>query len=364
MDREINLDSIRALEKQIQEHEKAIIQLKRARNSLLNVSTRLPLEIFGKIFRWNVIPDGDWGGLPKASYNFLLVCHHWFQVALGTPDLWSFWGNSIEDWTRRHARCRTAPFDLVLTRCASNHLDDTLRSALQDCAARDTIRRLHLKGASAELLNSIISSIITKGEETRLNRMESFISQSTGRSRVDVSDFFSRYHFPKLQYLDLSGFGISSWDLLTSRTTSLTNLSLTDINQSPLPTLSQMLSILSANPNLQYLKLSHGSVPDVDGDRSSSQTRLRHVKTLRLRGDLRRVFGLLNRLELPDRLDDLDLYLSEYSPSDLPRTLGPYLRNHMRRRPPDRLKLSATDSFAGFTIVMGDTTDSDLTRED
>jgi hypothetical protein len=331
MDREINLDSIRALEKQIQEHEKAIIQLKRARNSLLNVSTRLPLEIFGKIFRWNVIPDGDWGGLPKASYNFLLVCHHWFQVALGTPDLWSFWGNSIEDWTRRHARCRTAPFDLVLTRCASNHLDDTLRSALQDCAARDTIRRLHLKGASAELLNSIISSIITKGEETRLNRMESFISRSTGRSRVDVSDFFSRYHFPKLQYLDLSGFGISSWDLLTSRTTSLTTLSLTDINQSPLPTLSQMLSILSANPNLQYLTVPRFS-PRRCSDRSSSQTRLHHLKTLRLRGDLRRAFGLLNRLELPDRLDDLDLYLSEYSPSDLPRILGPYLRNHMRRR--------------------------------
>ena len=87
MDQEINLNSIRALEKQIQEHERAIIQLKRARNSLLNVSTLLPPEILGRIFCWNVVRDGYFGGLPKASHNFLLVCHHWFQVASGTPGL-------------------------------------------------------------------------------------------------------------------------------------------------------------------------------------------------------------------------------------------------------------------------------------
>jgi hypothetical protein len=92
MDREANLDSIRALEKQIQEHERTIIQLKRARNSLLNVSTLLPPEVLGSIFRWNVIPDGDFGGLPAASYNFLLVCHHWFQVAFGHPGALEFLG--------------------------------------------------------------------------------------------------------------------------------------------------------------------------------------------------------------------------------------------------------------------------------
>ena len=51
MDREINLDSIRSLDKQIEEYEKAIIRLKRTRNSLLNVSTLLPPEILGNIFR-------------------------------------------------------------------------------------------------------------------------------------------------------------------------------------------------------------------------------------------------------------------------------------------------------------------------
>ena len=93
MGRETNFDSIHELEKQIEEGTGDTIQLKRTRNSLLNISTRVPPEILGSIFCWNVIPDGDYphfGGLRKGSYNFLLVCHHWFEVASHTPELWSF----------------------------------------------------------------------------------------------------------------------------------------------------------------------------------------------------------------------------------------------------------------------------------
>ena len=55
MDRGTNLVTILAFEKQIEEHERAAIRLKRARNSLLNVTTLLPPEILGKFFHWNVI---------------------------------------------------------------------------------------------------------------------------------------------------------------------------------------------------------------------------------------------------------------------------------------------------------------------
>jgi len=134
MDWEINLDSILALEKQIEGHEgheQTIIQLKRTRNSLLNVSTLLPPEILGGIFRCNVIPDGDFNGLPNGSYNFLLVCHHWLEVASCTPELWSFWGNSARDWEHRHSRCRTTPLDLVLETGTPRHApSDQLLAAL------------------------------------------------------------------------------------------------------------------------------------------------------------------------------------------------------------------------------------------
>ena len=75
MDCETNIDSIRALEEQIREHERAIVQLKRTRNSLLNVS-KLPPEVLGDIFHRNVTFKGDFDGLDKRSHNFLFVCHH------------------------------------------------------------------------------------------------------------------------------------------------------------------------------------------------------------------------------------------------------------------------------------------------
>ena len=360
MDREINFDSIRALEKQIQDHEKVIVQLKRTRNSLLNVSTLLPPEILGSIFLWNVIPDGDFGGVLKGSYNFLLVCHHWFEVASCTPKLWCFWGNTVRDWSHRYARYRTAPLDLVLsTEEDGNHkLDDSLYDALQDRAARDTIRRVHLSGFDARLLNSVIFSVVAEGEGTRLNSVESFILENGGvlGVDVDVSGFFSRYRLPKLQHLRLSGSIAFPWDLPESQTTSLTTLSLTISDQSPVPTLSQLLSILSSNPNLQHLVLYHGSVPLADGDRSSSQTQLRHLKSFCLASDFRRVFGLLKRLELPEKMDDLNLNLPNTSPSDLSQTLGPYIGDRARRRggSPDGLGLLVYSNPSNFYIRVGD----------
>ena len=373
MHREINLDSVRALESQIDEHAKAIIRLKRARNSLLNVSTLLPPEVLGNIFRWNVIPDGDFGGLSKSSYNFLLVCHHWFEVASRTPGLWSFWGNSVRDWAHRHARHRTAPLDLVLAPPPWNgrELDDGLRDALQDRAARDTIRRVHLRGdldLASKLINSVISSIITKGEKPQSSNVESFIVVNSSSSMtVDISAFFSRYHFPKLRCLRLYGCKISSWDLVESRTMALTTLNLATRGLSPTPTLPQLLSILSSNPLLQDLTLSCGSSPHIaDSDKSPPPVFLRHLKKFQLISGFARAFWLLDRLECPDKIDSLRLFLDGCSASFLPHNLGPYLGNLVRRRgrfPGGGLGLSASCSSATFHIQMGDARKGDDSTE-
>ena len=97
----MGLDFVRlALDKRIEEATAELILLKRSRNSFLT-ATRVSPEILGYIFRLSVMPEaaeGYFAGLKEDSYNFLLVCHRWSEVSRRTPELWGFWGNSLEVW--------------------------------------------------------------------------------------------------------------------------------------------------------------------------------------------------------------------------------------------------------------------------
>ena len=201
---EINVNSIVALEKQIEEGIGDVIHLKRTRNSLLNISTLVPPEILGHIFRWNVVtPVGDICGLRKGSYNFLLVCHHWFEVGSSTPALWTYWGDTPKQWSQQYRRSGTAPVDLRLNTYHNTDgisFDGPLRDALRDRVARDSIRSVHLKGCDEGLLRSVNSSLIVDGEDIRDSSIESL---SMGSFNLGISDFLARYRFPKLRVLHL-----------------------------------------------------------------------------------------------------------------------------------------------------------------
>jgi len=227
---EINIESILTLDEQIKEYEATLKNLKRARNSLLNIS-KLPPEVLGNIFRWNVTLEGDFGGLVKRSHNFLLVCHHWFKVASSTPELWSFWGNTPGDWVRWCRHSGIAPLDLVLdvdydeeeslNRIALFH--NIVFDILRDRVTRDTIRRIHLKSTDSELLNAVIFPLTTNSEELQPSSVESFILRNEGDGLVDISDLFTRHCYPRLQHLKLENCTASSWDLIAPRVTTLTS---------------------------------------------------------------------------------------------------------------------------------------------
>ena len=331
MSEESNIDSIRALDEKIKEQERVLIKLKRARNSFLNVS-KLPPEVLGNIFRWNVTLKGDFGGLNKISHNFLLVCHRWFEVASRTPELWSFWGSTLEDWARWCRHSGYAPLDLVLNGGEEEYFtDDPLADALQDRATRDTIRRIHLSAKESGLLHDIITLLTPTCEGVRSSSVASFILLNWDHALVNVSDFFARHHFPKLQRLRLHNCTISSWDCLMSRTAVLTTLDLDFATPLPAPSTSQLFSIFSSNPALQEVKLGVGAVPG-DDDKSSFQVKLHHLKNLELEGDLRYVIRLLQRLDHPRNMDRLRLTLCDCDMADVSQIIGPYLRDYLQRR--------------------------------
>lgn len=324
-----SVDSMQTPEERMQEHERSIIQLKRTRNSLLNVS-RLPPEILGEIFSRSLIPDS----FEKRSLKFLLVCHYWSQVALGTPDIWSFWGNRLLEWEERHLRYPEFPLDLVLSgsRLAGESPDIFLRKSLRERASRDTIRVVHLRSMDWKLLSIVLFSLTPNRKEIRYTSVESIILRNLNDRPVHASRFFAYNRFPKLQRLEITNCTIVSWDLLASHTTALTTLTLHLSHISPTPTTSQLFSILASNPTLKKLTLTGCSVPN-DGDKNCSlRTSLSHLKELKLAGRPHDLTMFLHRLDLTERMDNLDVTLNHSTIEDISDTVGPYLRDYLRHR--------------------------------
>jgi hypothetical protein len=354
MSHEINLDSILAIDAEI-------IRLKRTRNSLLNI-TRIPPEILGHIFQLSITGVGNtnYPGIPKDSYKFLLVCHHWFQVALHTPELWCSWGNNLKDWKRWHLRSGNFALDLILDgwNYGIGVFDGALRDAIRARVARDVIRKIHLTSSDTKLLTTIISSLIPEGEDVRPSSIESIALSGS----ADVSDLFARHRFPNLRSLYLSGhFEISTWDHLKSTTTALTNLSLDFSSITPssaVPTTSEIFSLLASNPNLRSLMLSAMPTDDDGRDCPKHQLPLPHLKRVSLVGTFRRVFPILLRLAFPERMDHTNITLYECTLQEVLEVIGPYIRDYLRRdvRFRDRLGISVSSisqSISFHASVVG-----------
>ena len=333
---EVNIESILALEKRIEEGTGDIIQLKRARNSLLNISTRVPPEILGHIFCWNVTPVDDFDGLVGGSYNFVLVCYRWFEVASSTPELWSFWGNTLNQWPKRYQHRGTAQIDVRLCGGVDQDpnvlFDGPLRDALRDCAERDSIRTLHLSGTDTNLLRSILPVLIPDGQGIRCSSIESLILENP---KMDVSNFFARCRFPKLRRLGLfARTGISTWTHLESHTAALTTLSLTieEPVASCIPIVSQLPPIFASNPRLQQLSISMPRMfKEYGGASTPSIVKLPHLENLDFSGYFEPLFRLLRRIDHPERMEKTRFYFTNCRVADIYEILGPYLRDCIQR---------------------------------
>ena len=108
-----------------------------------------------------------------------------------------------------------------------------------------------------------------------------------------------------------------------SRTSVLTILTLDIISPSPTPTTSQSFSILTSNPTLQKLTLAPRAVPDGCGNETPSRVELHHLKELQLEGHSEHAVR---------NLDLLSFALRDFNIIDIPKIIGPYLQDHLRRR--------------------------------
>ena len=329
------MESTRTLGRQRVEGKGDAITLGRARDSFLNISMCLSPEILGYIFKFSITQkrsdlsfiDTTFNGLERGSYNFLFVCRRWYDVAINTPELWSFWGNTLRDWDKMCRRNKAAAVDLVLNRDPSGPgvLSIPLRGELRDRIARDEIRRIHLRSDDYDLLGSILSSLTPDGEGVQEKCIESIIFH-TEVIPEELSDFFARSHLPRLQCLKIAGaIRTPLLDQLASKTTRLTTLSLKP-GQSSIPLTTPLLnSILVANPNLQHLELLDGSLPS-DVNESGVRVPLCYLRTISLSGDFHSALRLLRRLEFPAPLEYTKLNMKKATLKDVRQMFGPYVK--------------------------------------
>jgi hypothetical protein len=355
MSREINIDSILAVERRIAEKVAETAQLRRSRNSLLNIA-RVPPEILGYIFRMCVILkpawDGDtrFDGIQAGSYDFFLVCHHWYEVAHHTPELWSFWGRNLVDWKRRCLHFETSPLDLVLDEGEGpfGTFDQTLGKALETRAARNLIRKVHLRYRDPDLLTSIISSLTPKDEGIRPSNIESIVLD-----RVHIANFLARRDLHKLRCLSISECPGLALDHLKSHTTALTDLSLRDNMASPwsIPTTSQILSLLASNPNIQAIALCLLVINDDVGSGYRFQVPLRHLKRFALTMGSPQALAILQRLEFPE-IDRMDVCFQGCTLEGVRRVIRPYIRDRLQCDPKSkgRLGVSVSSGFGRIQI--------------
>ena len=296
---------------------------------MLNVFT-LPPEILGSIFWWNTILEES----KKRSYTFILVCHYWYEVAIRTPELWGFWGNTPSSWAKRHNKYPNVPLDLVLDggELKGEPLDASVGNMLRDRASRHTIRLIHLRSGDSDLLRSILHVLAGDGKEVQRSSVGSFTLQIEGHGRANVAGFFAHNSFPKLRCLDLTNCTILPWDHLSSHATSLTTLILR-LNTSIMPPSPRLLSFLAFNPALRKLILT-GLSFSLNGGWNGDCPRvsLPHLEELDLSGESICVSTLLSKLDHPNLMRHVDITLTHCAAKGVSRAIGPYVRDYLRRR--------------------------------
>ncbi|KAG2157752.1 uncharacterized protein EDB93DRAFT_1124440 [Suillus bovinus] len=269
------------IDNELEALEERMRALRTRRNNFSPISS-IPPEILGAIFVHHVQQTQSCYPLDNRFVLLWLkvghICHHWREVALGTPELWATpFLNSSRVTEEMLMRSKMAPFKLNLRRGLEYRME-AVQMVLMN------IERLQeVSSYSAPKLRSLL--------------LEAGSSQ-TPRIAIPTSFLAPNLRSLQIKYCDIS------WS--SSILTGLTVLSIEKLSPEYLPTLDELISALRRMPALHTLELDD-ALPTLPPKTTSLpcaprvlNVRLPHLKRLRLIAKVLEVANVLACVELPN----------------------------------------------------------------
>ena len=343
---EVNIHAIRNLEAKVQQ-------------PLLSLPACLVPEILGYIFWWSVVCGvNPIGRIARNTFNFLLVCRHWFDVATSTPSLWAFWGTSLRECLAFHRYSGAVPLYLNLADVNTNRDIRDASSVLQDPSVRRRIRHLHVH-TSPKALASILSYMSTPQQSSIRSQIQSLMLTVGGQwiterpqESPDVTNFLNAHSLPELHSLHLHGCNLR-WESLIPQTSKLTRLFIHFRDNSRNPTTLQLTTLFTRNCALEEINLSLEIIttPEDSLPASSISVFLPHLRRLAVYGNVAGHAQLLNLLTFSNELEyvNTDLFLDGIV-TDVAAALTPFLPNLFFKRRLSNLSVHIMYTLAGLSM--------------
>lgn len=329
--------AIDSLQKQIDFHVGEANRLKYAQNLHIAIS-RLPAELLAEVFLYIVESGlrGDNTRFTAGTFSFLQVCRRWKEVAVGFPQLWSWWvAGSFRAWTIFSSRSKNVPISLVWR----PQIPASTLSILMDPAVPKRIRQLDFSGTSVQLEN-LLGALGTNPPSNASSIRLQIFPYDNREPREHLIHFLSS-SFPKLSRLDLLSF-LPAPSSPVFTTSGLTSLKLfLPYGKKNRYTLFQFSHILQRHPNLRELELNHGAIPQpVSSGFPPVPFTLPHLATLRLYGAESAILGFLDLVGMSSPLHNVVVRFSRPQYFDAPalastvqKVLGGYYECQGLNRP-------------------------------
>lgn len=249
-----------------------------------------PPEILGDIFEKSLDYPAAIPTSFKQRFNFLFVCHWWYQVAVNTARLWTFLNGNVKSWPTFLIRSKSAPLHLHI-----HQLRNALPTYLATMfALQQRLETLHIVESWSSL--SVLLELLCECDEDALSRLTSMklaittvITHSGAVERANIPDSFISRQFPSLQELELHDCGCD-YQAAMFHTSTLRRLSITSYDAITSPSMGDLISILDDNAGLEYLRITPRTLVE---DRQMVISPLPFLRTLVIEGKLFHVENFL-----------------------------------------------------------------------